>query len=118
MTRTLRTQRLARFVLLAYALVLAAGLLSPAFVAGDVQVVCLGNGGVKLVAVNEDGSGETVSSSAMACPLCQIVGPPPIVVATTPPSQVSLAEATRPAVIARLTALAGAPMPARGPHRA
>lgn len=118
MTRLLRTPRLARFVLIAYALVIAAGLLSPALVSGELQVVCLGNGGMKFVVIDDDGNGETMSSPSSACPLCQVIGPPPVDVATasSPPSP--LARATLPAVVARLTALAGAPMPARGPPRA
>lgn len=117
MTRHLRTPRLARLVLLAYAFVVAAGLLSPTLVQGELQVVCLGNGGMKLVAIGDDGKGETVSGPSMACPLCQAIAPPPAVVAAMPPPPSPLALATRPAVVARLTALAGAPMPARGPPR-
>ena len=81
----LRTPRLARLVLLACALVVAAGLLSPTLVQGELQVVCLGNGGMKLVAISDDGQGETVSGPSMACPLCQAIAPPPVVVATPPP---------------------------------
>ena len=114
----LRTPRLARLVLLACALVVAAGLLSPTLVQGELQVVCLGNGGMKLVAISDDGQGETLSGPSMACPLCQAVAPPPVVVAPPPPLLSLLALASRPAVVARLVALAGAPMPARGPPQA
>jgi hypothetical protein len=112
-----RSIRTARWVLAAYWLVVAVGLLSPMLAQADLQVVCHGGAGVKLVVVGDDDSEQATSSAASACPLCQTVAPPPVLAlvpsAVVPP----LAHAATPAVIARLHALAGAPLPARGPPR-
>lgn len=112
--RSIRTTRL---VLAAYLLVVAAGLLSPMMAHADLQIVCHGGAGVKLVVVGDAGSEQATGSSSTACPLCQTVVPPPAHAAIPPPLVSPLAHAAAPAVIARLHALAGAPLPARGPPR-
>jgi hypothetical protein len=107
--------RAASFVLAAYGLVVAMGLVSPMLAQGEAQIVCLGGGGVKLTAMGEDSSEQATSSTSMACPLCQTWVPPPILAVSPPPPVSSLAYAAAPGVVARLHALAGAPLPARGP---
>ena len=109
--------RTARFVLAAYWLVVAAGLLSPMLAQADMQIVCHGGGGVKLIVVGDDGSEQASSSPPTACPLCQTVAPPPVLASVLPSPVSPLAHAASPVAIAHLHALAGAPLPARGPPR-
>jgi hypothetical protein len=104
----------ARCVLAAYGLVVAIGLLSPMLSQGDMQVVCHA-GGLKLVVLGDNGDEQPTDLPSVACPLCQSVAPPPMLAAFPPPAISPLAHAAAPAVIARLHALAGAPLPARGP---
>ena len=112
MLQRLRSSRTRSLVLLGYALLVVAGLLSP----GDFQILCLGNGGKTIIAVNSDGDLEPASDEPMACPLANAVMVPIYAGPTAlPPSP--LEHATRPAVVARLIALAGAPLPPRGPPR-
>ena len=112
-----RSIRTARLVLAAYWLVVAVGLLSPMMAHADVQIVCHGGAGVKLVVVADDGSEQATGVASSACPLCQTVAPPPVHSAILPPLVSPLAHAATPAASARLHALGGAPLPARGPPR-
>lgn len=120
MLQRLRSTCIRSLVLLSYALVVVAGLLSSVVVHGDFQVLCLGNGGMKLIAVDDNGDQEPPSTETerpMHCPLSQAtVSPVYLAAPAAPPS--ALEYATRPAVVARLIALAGAPLPPRGPPRA
>jgi hypothetical protein len=110
-----RSIRTARVVLAAYWLVIAVGLLSPVLAKADMQVVCHGGAGVKLVVVGDDGSQQATGSDTAACPICQTVAPPPVLASVAKPRVSPLAHAATPVVLARLHALAGAPLPARGP---
>ncbi len=109
--------RTARLVLAAYWLVVIAGLLSPMLAHAEMQIVCHGGAGVKLVVVGDDGSEQATRNASMACPLCQGVAPPPLLAPVPLPPVSPLAHAASPAVIAHLHALAGAALPARGPPR-
>ena len=115
----LRSSRIRGFVLLGYVLLVVVGLLSSVQSKDSFQILCLGGGGMKMVVVDANGDLEPDSAAASngACPLAQVVVSPdfhPTVTMTVSP----LALATRPAVVARLVALAGAPLPPRGPPRA
>ena len=118
MLQRLRSSRIRSLVLLGYALLVVAGLLSSVLAPGDFQILCLGNGGKKIVAVNgDDGDLESSSNEPMACPLANAVVVPVYAGPAAQPLS-PLEHATRPAVVARLIALAGAPLPPRGPpHR-
>ena len=116
MLQRLRSSRTRSLVLLGYALLVVAGLLSSVLAPGDFQILCLGNGGKTIIAVNSDGDLEPASDEPMACPLANAVMVPIYAGPTAlPPSP--LEHATRPAVVARLIALAGAPLPPRGTPR-
>ncbi len=111
--------RVRSLVLLAYLLVIGAGLIAPSMAAGDIQVICLGNGGMKMVVIGDDGSAEPLAAeSTMVCPLCQTSAPPPVVVTPSVPALSPLAHALTPAVAAHLVAITGAPLPPRGPPHA
>lgn len=118
-------------MLLGYVLLFGAGLMTSALTpSGEFQVVCLGNGGRALVNLNlsvnddhgkagssigDDGDvGSPSSGGSMHCPLAgAIVLPIHAGFPASPPS--ALEHATRPAVVARLIALAGPALPPRGP---
>lgn len=118
MSRLRQSVWISCFVLLSYSAVLGGAMLLPLISGAELQVVCLGNGGMKLVAVDPEGNGEVVPSQTVSCPLCQVFGPPPVERVTEATRYSPLARALEPVVTAHLTALAGAPLPARGPPRA
>ncbi len=109
-----------RLLLLCYCAMLGAGTLAPMVTGSQWQVVCLGSGGVKLVATDQgsDSDGGMTTEQAMSCPLCQPATLPPVHLPVARLVQQPLQQALRPAVVARLTAIAGAPLPARGPPAA
>lgn len=115
MLQRLRSSRLRGLILLGYALMVVAGMLSSVYSSGEFQVVCLGNGGMKMVIVDSNGDPETESTTTTAvCPLAHALAPVDFV-PTLGTTLSPLEYATRPAVVARLIALAGAPLPPRGP---
>ena len=107
-----------RLLLICYCAMLGAGTLAPMVTGSQWQVVCLGSGGVKMVAVDLDGDSEMGAESPMSCPLCQPATLPPVHRSIEHLLPQPLQHALRPAVVARLTAIAGAPLPARGPPTA
>ena len=110
-----RSIRTVRLVLVAYGLVVAMGLVSPVLSDVGVQVVCVGGGGIKTIVVGDDGKAQSMTSASMECPLCQTVAPPPMFAALPAAAVSPLAHAATPVAVARLHALTGAPLPARGP---
>lgn len=114
MLQRLRQIWFARLVLAGYVVLLAGGLLSSWLAPGDFQILCLGSGGMKMVVLDADGEIAQDDGSPAACPLAQVV-PTPGFRAVTSDAPSPLEYATRPATVARLIALAGAPLPPRGP---
>jgi hypothetical protein len=69
---------------------------------------------VKLLERNADG--RAVHSHAVECPMClPLQAPPPMVMLDAAPPPVALSHVLRPVAAARIAALTGAPLPARGP---
>ncbi|MDA8455968.1 DUF2946 family protein [Acidovorax sp. GBBC 3334] len=100
--------------MLAFGMAAASPLLHPQ----SLQVVCNAAGSAKLVVVQDDGSGlREMGQHGLDCALCLAAGAPPPAPAVVLPPAVwqPLAHAVRPVVAARLAALVGAPLPARGP---
>ena len=113
--QTLRHARyLACLVLAWYVLFVGAAIASPALKPQALDVVCSAAGMVKLVAGAEGGAGQP-SPHSFDCPLCVHAGLPPAPAPSVAPPLHPLSHALRPAVAAHLAALAGAPLPARGP---
>lgn len=112
----LRTAHLlARCVLLWFALSLGVAVASPLVNPQDTQLVCSGAGVMKLLVKDVDGKLVEGSGHKLDCPLCASLGaPPPTPARIIPPSQ-PLAYATQSIPAARMAALVGAPLPARGP---
>lgn len=105
--------RLVRLVLTWFMLSIGVAIASPLVNPQNTQLICSG-GAMKVLITNDDGSVE-VGSHKLDCPMCATLGaPPPEGVQLVPPVQ-PLAYATQPIPAARIAALVGAPLPARGP---
>lgn len=105
--------RLVRLVLTWFMLSIGVAIASPLVNPQDVQLICTA-GAMKLLVKNADGT-EQATGHKLDCPMCAtLAAPPPAVVQLVPPLQ-PLAYATQPIPAARIAALVGAPLPARGP---
>ncbi len=113
---------LARAMLVWFALSLGVAVASPIVNPQAVELVCSGNGVMKVIIKSDDGVKEVSAlgvsngvSHVLDCPMCATLGaPPPVVKLDAEPNQaLSYALQTIPA--ARIAALVGAPLPARGP---
>ncbi len=116
-SRLLHLRRLAPLVLAWWMLAFGMAAASPLLHPQSLQVVCNAAGSAKLVVVQDDGSGlRELGQHGLDCALCLAAGaPPPVVVALAVPMEQPLAHALRPVEAARIAALTGAPLPARGP---
>ena len=110
-----QARKLTRFVLLGFAISLAAAMASPLVNPKSTELICTSTGAMKLIVIGEDGSSQAQSAS-MDCPLCLSPSAPPPSSSHTPsPSQRSLSHVLRPVAAAHIAALTAAPLPARGP---
>jgi hypothetical protein len=105
---------LARFVLVWFALSIGVAVASPIVNPQAMELVCSGTGVMKVLVKTDDGVKE-VNTATLDCPLCATMSAPLPMVSTTvaAPHPLSFALQTIPA--ARIAALVGAPLPARGP---
>lgn len=105
---------LARFVLVWFALSIGVAVASPVVNPQSMELICSGNGVMKVLVKTDDGMKEA-STHTLDCPLCATLGAPlPVAIATVAePHPLSYVLQTIPA--ARIAALVGAPLPARGP---
>ena len=114
-----QAHRIARFVLVWFALSMGVAIASPIVHPQGMQLVCSASGSLKAIAGNEDGTAASPQTRTLDCPLCAALGapPPPDLVfftaapplAHTPP----LGDAGLP-----LAQASAAPPPARGPPAA
>lgn len=105
---------LTRLVLAWFVLSLGVAVASPLVNPQDTVLVCTGAGAMKVLVKADDGSMREVVSTAMDCPLCAPVAPPPVLqlpMAAAVPLSTAGAR-TPPAHFAVHTA---APPPSRGP---
>ncbi|MDA8452887.1 DUF2946 domain-containing protein [Acidovorax sp. NCPPB 3859] len=112
-----RLRRLAPLVLAWWMLAFGMAAASPLLHPQSLQVVCNAAGAAKLVAVQDDGSGlREMGQHGLDCALCLAPGaPPPAPQVLAVPMEQPLAHVLQPVEAARLAALVGAPLPARGP---
>jgi hypothetical protein len=107
-------RRLARWVLLCFALSLGVAIASPLTHPQAMELVCSSGGAVKLLVTAADGSTQVVSQMG-DCPLCITAGaPPPSASRVAEPVQ-ALSYALRSIPAAHIASTAAAPLPARGP---
>jgi hypothetical protein len=106
---------LARLVLAWFALSLGVAIASPVVNPQSLELVCSGNGAIKLLVKGEDGKATPGVQHTLDCPLCaSLVAPPPVAANALPVVQ-PLGHAVRSIPAARIAALTAAPLPARGP---
>jgi hypothetical protein len=113
--QTLRNAKLiARFMLVWFALSIGVAIASPMVKPQGMQLVCSGNGSMKVVVTDDNGKAPT-SSHSLDCPLCaSISAPPPLeMVAFGSAAPVAFAAPLYGASAIPLTLTA--PPPARGP---
>lgn len=109
---------LARLVLVWFALALGSAIASPIVHPKAMEIVCSAEGLVKIVVTSDDGQTLEMGQHTLDCALCLPVSAPPPSATFSAKLPQPLAHALRPVVAARLAALVGAPLPARGPPRA
>lgn len=109
------TKLLARFVLVWFALSIAAAIASPLIKPQALTLICSAGGGMKLLPPTDD-AGQPGASHTLDCPLCVGIGAPP-----SPLAQAPHAPMQAPGYVAQgvrtthMAALRAAPLPARGP---
>ncbi|MEG0921564.1 MAG: hypothetical protein RSD57_01820 [Comamonas sp.] len=117
MHRFRSTLWLTRLILAWFAISVGAAIAAPLVHPQAMDIVCTASGGIKLVAVgaSADDRAAPPHQHQLECPLCMPVYTPPSAshFDFCPPRP--LAHALLPYVAAHLAALAGAPLPARGP---
>ena len=108
-------RRLARWVLLCFALSLGVAIASPLTHPQAMELVCSSGGSVKLLVTAPDGSTQVVSQMG-DCPLCITAGAPPPAPANRVAEPVQpLSYALRSIPAAHIAYATTAPLPARGP---
>lgn len=112
-----RARCLARLVLAWFALSLGVAIAAPLVKPAGIDVICSGNGSIKLLVKGEPDGGQPAVHT-LDCPLCASITAPPPVVRTDLAFVPALGHAVQPIPAARITALAAAPLPARGPPAA
>ena len=107
--------RLARWVLLCFALSLGVAIASPLTHPQAMELVCSSAGSVKLLVTAPDGSTQVLSQMG-DCPLCATASaPPPAPVSPRVEPLPSLSYVLRSIPAAHIPFLSAAPLPARGP---
>lgn len=113
-----RAESLARWVLVWFVLSLGVAVASPVVNPQVGELVCSSTGVMKLIITNADGSQDATDvagSHLLDCPLCACAGAPPSAAARSAEPQQALSYALQSIPAARIAALVGAPLPARGP---
>ena len=107
-------RQIARFVLVWFALSIAAAIASPMVRPQAMEVICSSVGGMKLIAAAH---GDTTEASwhTLDCPMCAMLGAPPAPATVQVQAPQPLSYAMQPAVAAHIAWITAAPMPARGP---
>jgi hypothetical protein len=103
-----------RFALVWFAMFVCVAAASPLVNPQSMELICSGSGVMKLVVQSGDGASEA-NAHTQDCFLCGVVGAPPPVAKTLPALAQLLAFALKAIPQARIAALTGAPLPARGP---
>lgn len=115
--QALRTaSTLARLVLAWFVLTVGVATAAPLFDAPSMQLVCSAGAGGRLLWVHDDGDASPAPGHhTLQCPMCLPAALPvqAMVLRRDPPEP--LAPALQPRAAAHLAALAGAPLPPRGP---
>lgn len=109
-----QSHRITRFALVWFALFVGVAATSPLVNPQSMDIICSGFDVMKLVVYGDDAVG-LASAHTQDCSLCGAVGAPPAVAISLPVLPQPLAYALQSIPQARIAALTGAPLPARGP---
>jgi hypothetical protein len=113
--QALRSSKLIASLVLVWFALFVGSAIAAAFVnPGQLQMVCSGDGGMKMVDSGDDG-GEIKLSSRMDCPLCACVGAPPSPGAGVFHITSPLAHVLQPVAAAHIASVTAPPLPSRGP---
>lgn len=108
--------RIARFVLVWFALSLGVAIAAPLAQGQGMQLVCSASGSLKVIAVGETGNAGGIQSPSLDCPLCVGLGTPPpldtVFFGAAAPRSFALPLRDLGSPLAQASA---APPPARGP---
>ncbi len=113
-----KSHLITRMALVWFALFVCVAAASPLINPQSIEMVCSGSGVMKLVIQDQRQSDEglgVASGHTLDCSLCGTVGAPPPVAISLPALTQPLAYALQSIPQARIAALTGAPLPARGP---
>ena len=105
---------IARLVLVWFALFIGAAIAAPIVHPTETQMVCSSMGGMKMVAVGEEGT-DTRASTSVDCPLCAAVVIPLNTDSLPFEEPSALAHALRPLAAAHIASVTAPPLPSRGP---
>ena len=114
MSNAVTHKLIARLVLVWFALFVGVAAASPLIKPQAMELICASSGAMKLV-LHNDGTTSEAASHTLDCSLCGTVGAPPPVIHLATGLAPSLAYALKVITQARIAALVGAPLPARGP---
>jgi hypothetical protein len=114
--QTLRhAHRIARFVLVWFALSIGVAIASPLVKPQNLQLICSGSGALKVIAGSEDGKTSGTSNLTLDCPLCAGLGAPPPLEAVGFTATAPLRYALPRLNTGRFTPTLATPPPASGP---
>lgn len=108
-----RSAFLARLVLAWFVVTVGVSVASPLVKPSPFQMVC--SGGLGMVVLLDEQGQPLKSGTALDCPMCLTIAAPPVAITGMSPPEQSLARACGGVEAARIAALVGAPLPARGP---
>lgn len=106
---------LARLVLAWFVLALGVAVASPIVHPRTMELVCSAGGSMQMVVTSDDSQRSATGPHTLDCALCLAISAPLPQAGTPFESPHPLADALTPSFVARIAALVGAPLPARGP---
>lgn len=106
---------LARLVLAWFVLTLGVAVASPLVHPQTMELVCVGDGGMKVVIVDADGGAVEIRQHTLDCPMCLATTLPAPPAFARVGQSLPLGHALTPVAAAHIAALLGPPLPPRGP---
>lgn len=115
--QTLRnhSQAVARLMLVWFVLFIGASIASPIVAPTDVQMACLGSGGMKIITTGDDGDTVVKFTTSMDCPLCASMPAISPTLRTSFFKSIPLAHALQPIAAAHIASVTAPPFLSRGP---
>jgi hypothetical protein len=105
---------IARLVLVWFALFIGAAIAAPIVHPTETQMVCSSMGGMKMVAMDNEGA-DANTATRMDCPLCAAVAIPLQAASVRFEKPSALAHSLQPLAAAHIASVTAPPLPSRGP---